>query len=168
MGRPAHDDGWWPRWCTCGVLVSYLGCGETVRRARRTLDLETSRRHQPPGGSMPGLCSSRARCVWPPHLKARTGHACEEEKGAWINASYHHERGCHRESIPMSSFLSVEAQPPDATLRVRTTSIAVGIGYSWGEGIVTFQGQEYPCRSMGSPSVRWASAAPMRSATSTT
>ena len=49
----------------------------------------------------------------------------------------------------MSSFLSVEAQPPDATLRVRTTSIAVGIGYSWGEGIVTFQGQEYPCRVDG-------------------
>jgi len=49
----------------------------------------------------------------------------------------------------MSSFLSAEAQQPDATLKVHTASIAVGVGYSWGGGIVTFQGQEYPCRVDG-------------------
>jgi len=49
----------------------------------------------------------------------------------------------------MASFLSAEAQQPDATLKVHTASIAVGVGYSWGGGIVTFQGQEYPCRVNG-------------------
>ena len=49
----------------------------------------------------------------------------------------------------MSSVLAAEAQPPDATLKVHTVSIAVGVGYSWGGGIVTFQGQEYPCRVDG-------------------
>jgi hypothetical protein len=49
----------------------------------------------------------------------------------------------------MASFLSAEAQPPDATLKVHTASIAVGVGYSWGGGIVTFQGKEYPCRVNG-------------------
>src|SRR2546425_12372793 len=49
----------------------------------------------------------------------------------------------------MASFLAAEAQPPDATLKVHTASIAVGVGYSWGGGIVTFQGQEDPCRVDG-------------------
>src|SRR5712671_4548265 len=49
----------------------------------------------------------------------------------------------------MASFLAAEAQPPDATLKVHTASIAVGVGYSWGGGIVTFQGQEYPGRVDG-------------------
>jgi len=49
----------------------------------------------------------------------------------------------------MASFLAAEAQPPDATLKVHMASIAVGVGYSWGGGIVTFQGQEYPCRVDG-------------------
>ena len=38
---------------------------------------------------------------------------------------------------------------PDTTLTVHTVSIAVGAGYSWGGGIVTFQGHEYPCRIDG-------------------
>lgn len=49
----------------------------------------------------------------------------------------------------MSSFLSAEAQQPDATLKMHTTSIAAGIGIRWGEGIVAFQGKEYPCRVNG-------------------
>jgi hypothetical protein len=49
----------------------------------------------------------------------------------------------------MASSLAAPAQPPDATLQVHTVSIAVGAGYSWGGGIVTFQGQEYPCRVDG-------------------
>ena len=32
---------------------------------------------------------------------------------------------------------------------MHTASIAVGVGYSWGGGIVTFQGKEYPCRIDG-------------------
>jgi hypothetical protein len=49
----------------------------------------------------------------------------------------------------MSSLLSAEAQPPDATLRLHTASVAVGVGYSWGGGILTFQGKEYPFRVDG-------------------
>ena len=49
----------------------------------------------------------------------------------------------------MASVLATAAQPPDATLKVHTVSIAVGAGYSWGGGIVTFRGQDYPCRIDG-------------------
>jgi len=49
----------------------------------------------------------------------------------------------------MASVLAAAAQPPDATLKVHTVSIAVGAGYSWGGGIVTFRGKEYPCRIDG-------------------
>jgi hypothetical protein len=49
----------------------------------------------------------------------------------------------------MASVLAAEAHQPDATLQVHTVSIAVGVGYSWGGGIVTFQGQAYPCRIDG-------------------
>ena len=51
--------------------------------------------------------------------------------------------------VLMLSCLSAAAQQPDATLKVHTASIAAGIGYSWGGGIVTFQGKEYPCRVDG-------------------
>src|SRR5262245_21783676 len=49
----------------------------------------------------------------------------------------------------MASVLAVQAQPPDATLKVHIVSIAVGASYSWGGGIVTFRGKEYPCRIDG-------------------
>jgi outer membrane immunogenic protein len=41
---------------------------------------------------------------------------------------------------------SAEAQPPDATLVWTTVSIADGVGYSWGEGVLTFQGHAYSFR----------------------
>jgi hypothetical protein len=34
--------------------------------------------------------------------------------------------------------------PADATLELRATSLAAGVGYSWGKGTLTFQGQSYP------------------------
>ena len=40
----------------------------------------------------------------------------------------------------MASVLAARAQPPDATLKVHIVSIALGAGYSWGGGIVTFRG----------------------------
>jgi hypothetical protein len=46
----------------------------------------------------------------------------------------------------MLQFISAEAQQPDATLTVQTVSIADGVGYGWGAGVLTFQGQEYPFR----------------------
>ena len=49
----------------------------------------------------------------------------------------------------MASVLTTEAPPADATLTVHIVSIAVGVGYSWGGGMVTFQGHAYPCRIDG-------------------
>jgi hypothetical protein len=49
----------------------------------------------------------------------------------------------------MASVLTAAAQPPDATLKVHTVYIAVDAGYSWGGGVVTFRGKEYPCRIDG-------------------
>jgi hypothetical protein len=43
-------------------------------------------------------------------------------------------------------FVSVEEKPPDATLTWHTVSIADGVGYGWGAGVLTFHGQEYPFR----------------------
>jgi hypothetical protein len=42
--------------------------------------------------------------------------------------------------------VSAEGQQPDATLTLQTVSIADGVGYGWGAGVLTFQGQEYPFR----------------------
>jgi hypothetical protein len=37
----------------------------------------------------------------------------------------------------------------DATIRLSQGQVAVGIGYSWGNGIVTYQGKEYPFKIRG-------------------
>ena len=42
--------------------------------------------------------------------------------------------------------VSVEEKPPDATLTWNTASIADGVGYGWGAGVLTFHGKEYPFR----------------------
>src|SRR5262245_2859819 len=42
--------------------------------------------------------------------------------------------------------LSAEAQPPDATLTWTMVSLADGVGYGRGEGVLTFQGHAYPFR----------------------
>jgi hypothetical protein len=49
----------------------------------------------------------------------------------------------------LASVLAAEAPHPDATLTVHTASSAVGVGPSGGRGMVTFQGQAYPCRIEG-------------------
>ena len=35
-------------------------------------------------------------------------------------------------------------QKPDATVKLTGKSAGVGIGYSWGSGVLTYQGKEYP------------------------
>src|SRR5262249_56073594 len=37
-----------------------------------------------------------------------------------------------------------QEKQPDATLRLTTGSVALGIGYTWGNGVLTYQGKEYP------------------------
>ena len=37
-----------------------------------------------------------------------------------------------------------QEKKPDATLHLSTGSVAVGIGYTWGNGVLTYQGKEHP------------------------
>jgi hypothetical protein len=37
-----------------------------------------------------------------------------------------------------------QEKQPDATIQLSTGSVAVGIGITWGNGVLTYQGQEYP------------------------
>ncbi len=38
---------------------------------------------------------------------------------------------------------------PDATLQLRSGAVAAGIGISWGKGILTYKGREYPVSVSG-------------------
>jgi hypothetical protein len=44
------------------------------------------------------------------------------------------------------NLISAEGEQPDATLTLHTVSMADGVGYSWGAGVLTFQGKAYPFR----------------------
>ena len=35
-------------------------------------------------------------------------------------------------------------EKPDATVKMTGKSLAAGVGYSWGSGVLTYQGKEYP------------------------
>ncbi len=43
-----------------------------------------------------------------------------------------------------SAALAGEKKAPSATITLETTSIALGVGVSWGRGVLTYQGKEYP------------------------
>jgi hypothetical protein len=49
----------------------------------------------------------------------------------------------------MLNLISGEVEQPDATLTLHTVSMADGVGYSWGGGVLTFQGKAYPFRIEG-------------------
>lgn len=38
---------------------------------------------------------------------------------------------------------------PDATIKISSGSVALGIGWSWGKGTLTFKGKEYPLAVKG-------------------
>jgi len=38
---------------------------------------------------------------------------------------------------------------PDATLRIQSKSVSVGIGFSWGNGILAYRGRHYPFKIDG-------------------
>jgi outer membrane immunogenic protein len=46
----------------------------------------------------------------------------------------------------MLNLIPAEVERPDATLTWHMVSIADGVGYSWGAGVLTFQGKAYPFR----------------------
>jgi len=50
-------------------------------------------------------------------------------------------------ALSVTTGLAVAATPeekPDATLDITHTSVAIGIGGSWGSGTLTYKGKEYP------------------------
>jgi len=44
---------------------------------------------------------------------------------------------------------AAKQERPDATLKLSGGSVAAGIGFSWGSGILTYKGKEYPVKVNG-------------------
>lgn len=44
---------------------------------------------------------------------------------------------------------SIASEQPDATLSVDAKSVAVGVGVTWGNGVLKYQGEEYPVEVNG-------------------
>jgi hypothetical protein len=42
-----------------------------------------------------------------------------------------------------------EAKKPDATLKLEEGQFAIGIGWNWGRGVLTYKGKEYPFKVSG-------------------
>ncbi len=49
----------------------------------------------------------------------------------------------------LSGLALAQDKTPDATLELSQGQVAIGIGYSWGEGTLTYQGQKYPVEVKG-------------------
>ncbi len=49
----------------------------------------------------------------------------------------------------LSSLAVAQDKTPDATLTMSEGQVALGIGFNWGKGVLTFQGKEYPFKVKG-------------------
>jgi hypothetical protein len=49
----------------------------------------------------------------------------------------------------LSGLAVAQDKVPDATLMMSEGQVALGIGFSWGKGVLTFQGKEYPFKVKG-------------------
>ena len=49
----------------------------------------------------------------------------------------------------LSGFAAAQDKKPDATLSMSEGQVAVGIGFSWGKGVLAHQGKEYPFKVNG-------------------
>ena len=52
-------------------------------------------------------------------------------------------------SLCLSSLAMAEEKKVDATLTMSEGQFAVGIGFNWGKGVLTYEGQEYPFKVKG-------------------
>jgi hypothetical protein len=63
----------------------------------------------------------------------------------------------------LAGLAAAQASKPDATLTLSEGSVAVGIGFSWGKGTLSYQGKTYPFKveglSVGEVGIARASAA---------
>ena len=46
--------------------------------------------------------------------------------------------------LVLASVVLAQEKKPSGTLRLSEGSVAVGIGFSWGSGVLTYEGKEYP------------------------
>jgi hypothetical protein len=51
--------------------------------------------------------------------------------------------------LGLSGRVYTQEKKPDATLTLKEGQIAAGIGWSWGKGVLTYQGKEYPFKTKG-------------------
>ena len=49
----------------------------------------------------------------------------------------------------LAGLAAAQAKKPDATLTLSEGSVAVGIGYSWGKGTLSYKGKTYPVKVSG-------------------
>ena len=49
----------------------------------------------------------------------------------------------------LAGLAAAQAKKPDATLTLSEGSVAVGIGWTWGKGTLSYQGQTYPFKVEG-------------------
>ena len=50
--------------------------------------------------------------------------------------------------VPMTGIVAA-SEAPSGTVAITSKSIAIGVGISWGEGVLTFQGKKYPFKMKG-------------------
>jgi|SRR5689334_10539943 len=43
-----------------------------------------------------------------------------------------------------SSLARAQEDTPDGTVKISSGSVAAGVGFSWGSGVLTYQGKDYP------------------------
>ncbi len=47
-------------------------------------------------------------------------------------------------TLSLFSLVFAQEEKPDATLKLSKGQVGVGIGWSWGDGVLTFKGKNYP------------------------
>jgi hypothetical protein len=52
-------------------------------------------------------------------------------------------------AVVFSGFAFAAEKKPDATLKLSEGQVALGIGWSWGKGVLTYKGKEYPFKVQG-------------------
>jgi hypothetical protein len=76
----------------------------------------------------------------------------------WLGASYARDRSNKEETMGRtllglifaaivllpSTVASAPAPAPDGTVRLTSRTVSPGIGLSWGDGVLTYKGQDYP------------------------
>ena len=52
-------------------------------------------------------------------------------------------------ALVLSGSVFAKEKKPDATLKLSEGQVAVGIGWSWGKGVLSYKGKEYPFKVAG-------------------